>query len=118
VGLLGSGLGGGVELTLFNIAQEMLRRGHAVQVLAPARSVMEPLPILSMAGNLQRTAQTQGRDAPVTIPYDSVLANLWSYARQVQQEYDLLLNFAYDWLPFYLTPFSTVRSLTWSVWVP
>lgn len=105
VGPLGSGLGGGVELTLFNIAQEMLQRGHVVRVLAPARSVMAPLPILPIAGNLQRTAQTQGRDAPVTIPHDSVLANLWDYARQVQQDYDLLLNFAYDWLPFYLTPF-------------
>jgi UDP-glucose:tetrahydrobiopterin glucosyltransferase len=23
----------------------------------------------------------------------------------VQAEYDLIINFAYDWLPFYLTPF-------------
>ncbi len=36
---------------------------------------------------------------------NSVLANMWEYARQVQTEYDLIINFAYDWLPFYLTPF-------------
>jgi UDP-glucose:tetrahydrobiopterin glucosyltransferase len=32
---------------------------------------------------------------------------MWDYARQVQDRYDLMLNFAYDWLPFYLTPFFT-----------
>ena len=36
---------------------------------------------------------------------DAVLANMWDYARQVQNDYDLIVNFAYDWLPFYLTPF-------------
>jgi UDP-glucose:tetrahydrobiopterin glucosyltransferase len=30
---------------------------------------------------------------------------MWDYARQVQDQYDLVVNFAYDWLPFYLTPF-------------
>jgi UDP-glucose:tetrahydrobiopterin glucosyltransferase len=38
VGALGTGLGGGVELTLYNAAKEMLRRGHYVQVVAPADS--------------------------------------------------------------------------------
>jgi UDP-glucose:tetrahydrobiopterin glucosyltransferase len=39
------------------------------------------------------------------MPEDSLLANMWEYARSVQNEYDLIVNFAYDWLPFYLTPF-------------
>ena len=30
---------------------------------------------------------------------------MWDYARQVQTDYDLIVNFAYDWLPLYLTPF-------------
>jgi UDP-glucose:tetrahydrobiopterin glucosyltransferase len=41
---------------------------------------------------------------PITLPPDSVLAHMWDYAHQVQGDYDLLVNFAYDWLPFYLTP--------------
>ncbi len=41
----------------------------------------------------------------MTLPANSVLGNMWEYARQQQQHYDLLFNFAYDWLPFYLTPF-------------
>ncbi|MEB3174780.1 MAG: glycosyltransferase, partial [Cyanobacteriota bacterium] len=31
--------------------------------------------------------------------------NLWERARVLQGEFDVILNFAYDWLPFYLTPF-------------
>ncbi|MEB3337118.1 MAG: glycosyltransferase family 4 protein, partial [Leptolyngbyaceae bacterium] len=54
---------------------------------------------------LQLIAQNQARTDPITLPANSVLANMWDYARQVAADYDLILNFAYDWLPFYLTPF-------------
>jgi len=30
---------------------------------------------------------------------------LWEYAHEVEERYDLICNFGYDWLPFYLTPF-------------
>jgi UDP-glucose:tetrahydrobiopterin glucosyltransferase len=62
---------------------------------------------VEIPGELQITAQSEGRDAWVTIPDNSVLAGMWEYVRQVQTQYDLILNFAYDWLPFYLTPFLT-----------
>ncbi|MGH2414313.1 MAG: glycosyltransferase, partial [Microcystaceae cyanobacterium] len=107
VGSLGSGLGGGVELTLQNIAQEMARRGHYIKVVAPAGSELDRFSVEEISGNLQIAVQTQGREAPICLPENSVLANMWAYARQVQAEYDLILNFAYDWLPFYLTPFFT-----------
>ncbi|ARV58556.1 UDP-glucose--tetrahydrobiopterin glucosyltransferase [Nostocales cyanobacterium HT-58-2] len=105
VGPLGSGLGGGVELTLHNIAQAMVRRGHQLQIVAPSGSIEDSLPLVQIPGNLQITAQSQERTASVTMPENSVLANMWDYARQVQGEFDLIVNFAYDWLPFYLTPF-------------
>jgi UDP-glucose:tetrahydrobiopterin glucosyltransferase len=105
VGPLGSGLGGGVELTLRNIVQELVRRGHELKILAPVGSEAAGLLVEPVPGNLQKTAQTQGRDAPITMPENSVLANMWDYAYQVQTDYDLLINFAYDWLPFYLTTF-------------
>ena len=104
VGPLGSGLGGGVELTLKNIAQEMLRRGHQVQIVGPVGSSLPGIPLWEIAGQLQTSIQTQGQDHPIVMPDDSVLANMWEYARQVQGNYDLIVNFAYDWLPFYLTP--------------
>jgi UDP-glucose:tetrahydrobiopterin glucosyltransferase len=105
VGPLGTGLGGGVELTLYNIAQEMIRRGHKLEIIAPSGSTWNSLPIVQIPGNLQIIAQSQERTDPITMPENSVLANMWDYARQVQGEYDLIVNFAYDWLPLYLTPF-------------
>ncbi|MBD1936290.1 glycosyltransferase family 4 protein [Microcoleus sp. FACHB-68] len=105
VGQLGSGLGGGVELTLYNIALEMHRRGHHLDIVAPAGSRLDSFPIKEIAGELQITAQTQERDALICMPGNSLLANMWECARQIQGNYDLIVNFAYDWLPFYLTPF-------------
>ncbi len=105
VGALGSGLGGGVELTLRNIAVELQQRGHRVQVVAPTGSVLTHVPLIEIAGQLQVAAQTQDRTAAIAIPEDAVIANMWQYAHQVQQDYDVLINFAYDWLPFYLTSF-------------
>ncbi|GAB4457763.1 MAG: glycosyltransferase family 4 protein [Elainellaceae cyanobacterium] len=109
---LGSGLGGGVELTLYNLAVEMTRRGHTVQIAAPqgsylpdADSDLSPGAIAQIPGKLQTSAQTQHYTDPVEMPPESALGNLWDYARQVQPDFDLLVNFAYDWLPLYLTPF-------------
>jgi UDP-glucose:tetrahydrobiopterin glucosyltransferase len=63
------------------------------------------MPLIQIPGNFQIIAQSQERTAPIIISRNSVLANMWEYARQMQAEYDLIVNFAYDWLPFYLTPF-------------
>ncbi|WP_035991730.1 glycosyltransferase family 4 protein [Leptolyngbya sp. KIOST-1] len=105
VGPLGSGLGGGVELTLQNLCQGLRARGHRVTVAAPEGSALAGVPVVEVAGQLQPTAHTQGRNTPITLPGDSVLGNLWRYARQHQGEFDLIVNLAYDWLPFYLSEF-------------
>ena len=105
VGSLGSGQGGGVELTVQNLAQELLRRGHKLEVVAPEGSFLTNIRVTAIAGNLQIPVQTQSRDVSICLPDNSVLANMWDYARKVQHKYDLLVNFAFDWLPFYLTPF-------------
>jgi len=94
-------------LSLYNIAQEMIRRGHTLQVVAPQGSMSGSLPLVEIYGRFQIIAQSQERTAPITMLGDSVLANMWEYAHQVQADYDLIVNFAYDWLPFYLTPFFT-----------
>ncbi|MCT7948494.1 glycosyltransferase family 4 protein [Ancylothrix sp. C2] len=108
VGPLGTGLGGGVELTLYNVALEMLRRQHQLTILAPMNSQMGNLPIVEVAGELQVPAQTQDRDVPVIMAGNSVLVNMCEYARKVQSEYDLIVNFAYDWLPCFLTRFYNI----------
>ena len=105
VGSLGSGQGGGVELTIQNLAQELVKRGHQLEVVAPQGSWLTNVPVTTIEGNLQVPVQTQSRNVPICLPDNSVLGNMWDYARHVQQEYDLIVNFAFDWLPFYLTPF-------------
>lgn len=103
VGPLGSGLGGGVELTLLNLCHELQKRGHQITLVAPQGSELSDLQIIEIAGQLQPTAHTQARHAPVLMPENSVLARMWEYVYRAQKDYDLIVNFAYDWLPFYLT---------------
>ncbi|MGC1248520.1 MAG: glycosyltransferase family 4 protein [Spirulinaceae cyanobacterium] len=105
VGSLHSGQVGGVGLDIFNIAQEMQLRGHELQVVAPYGSRIESISVKEIEGNFQPLAPNQNSTAPVIIPPNAVLSNMWEYARRVQGNYDLLINFAYDWLPFYLAPF-------------
>ena len=82
---LGSGLGGGVELKVKNVAREMTRRGHRVQVVAPENSFLPDISIITIAGNSQTPAQTLTRDTPICLPGNAVLANMWHYARTVQE---------------------------------
>jgi UDP-glucose:tetrahydrobiopterin glucosyltransferase len=108
VGPLGSGQGGGVELTLAALVAGLLGRGHAITVLAAAGSVL-PLScaaaqLWTCAGAPQPSCQHQGREAPITMPADGLLAQFWQRALQAQACFDVILNLAYDWLPLWLTP--------------
>ncbi len=105
VGALGSGLGGGVELTIANLARELRSRGHIIDIIAPAGSELGDLSIVQIPGKLQLTAQTQELAASIVMPGNPVLANMWAKAREIQHNYDIIFNTAFDWLPFYLTPF-------------
>ncbi|CAD5909332.1 UDP-glucose--tetrahydrobiopterin glucosyltransferase, partial [Planktothrix agardhii] len=105
VGPLGSGLGGGVELTVLNIATILQKRGHKITIVAPETSELESFLVVEISGELQTYAQTQNRHDPVILPDNSVLTNLWNYAGEVADQYDIIVNFAYDWLPLFLTPF-------------
>jgi UDP-glucose:tetrahydrobiopterin glucosyltransferase len=108
VGPLGSGIGGGVELTLHGIATGLQRRGHEVTIIAPAGSLDGDVPVVQVRGELQLSSQLEARDAPVALPPGSVLANMWNEVRARQDGADVVLNLAYDWLPLYLTPFLRV----------
>jgi UDP-glucose:tetrahydrobiopterin glucosyltransferase len=111
VGPLGSGEGGGVELTLHSLVLGLTGRGHHVEVLAPAGSLHVGTVVHQIPGALQPSAQSDERDAFVSTPADSVLAAMCEWAGVHQDEFDVILNLAYDWLPFYLTPFFVTTPL-------
>lgn len=106
MGPLGTGKGGGVELTILNMAQALGDRRHTIHILAPEGSQLPvAATIEQVPGALQMPAQHQPHDQPITLPPNSVLVNMWARVRQLQDQFDVVVNFAYDWLPFYLTPF-------------
>ena len=72
-------------------------------MVAPEGSQLVGVPVVGVAGEAQPYAQYQGRDAPVVMPSNSVLGAMWEVAGGLQGEVDLIVNFAYDWLPLYLT---------------
>jgi UDP-glucose:tetrahydrobiopterin glucosyltransferase len=114
VGPLGSGRGGGVELTLTGLVAGLLERGHQLTVLAAEGSELSPAcagaTLWTCPGALQPSCQHQGREAPVTLPAGGLLANLWRRALEAApgERFDAVLNLAYDWLPFWLTPTAAV----------
>lgn len=77
VGAIGSGIGGGVEFTLQNLAREMILRGHMVHILAPEGSKIEvDCPIIAITGKLQPSIQQLNRDTQITIISNSVLTRM------------------------------------------
>ena len=108
VGPLGSGVGGGVELTLHSLVYGLGALGHHVEVVAPAGSLHVGAKVHQVEGVLQTSSQLSNRADPVTLPSDSVLVAMWDLIIDLQHEFDVVLNLAYDWLPLYLTRFLDV----------
>ncbi len=108
VGPLGSGIGGGVELTLHSLVYGLGERGHRVEVVAPAGSLHVGSVVHQIDGTLQPSSQLADRSAPVELPVGSVLAAMWDRIGDLQREFDVIVNLAYDWLPMYLTPWFDV----------
>jgi UDP-glucose:tetrahydrobiopterin glucosyltransferase len=103
VGPIGAGVGGGVELTIRSLTAGLGQRGHAVEVIAPSGSVLPGVVVHQVEGTHQVSSQLTGRDAPIELPARSVLAAMWDRVADLQSDADVVVNLAYDWLPFYLT---------------
>ncbi|MCP9774123.1 glycosyltransferase [Cyanobium sp. WAJ14-Wanaka] len=108
VGPLGSGRGGGVELTATALVAGLLGRGHQVTVLAPEGSQLAVAcagaRLWCVAGEFQPSCQHQEQNDQIVIPANGVLAHLWRRALAEQAGFEVILNLAYDWLPLWLTP--------------
>ena len=108
VGQLGSGRGGGVELTLGSLVKGLAQRDHRLHLVAPEGSFSpvkdERVTLHTVAGVDQPSWQHADWNAPMQIPSDAVLPRLWDRALELASDVDALLNFGYDWLPLWLTP--------------
>jgi UDP-glucose:tetrahydrobiopterin glucosyltransferase len=108
VGALGTGVGGGVELTLHGLVHGLGALGHRVDVVAPAGSVHVGAVVHQVAGTLQASSQLSDRSAPTELPAGSVLVAMWDRIVEMCDDVDIVVNLAYDWLPMYLTRFIEV----------
>ena len=108
IGHLGSGRGGGVELTIISLLRGLSQRGHHLHLVAPEGSRLpegcEQVHLHPVAGEDQPSWQHADPDGPVLIPAQGVLPKLWERALELAASADAVLNFGYDWLPLWLTP--------------
>ncbi len=107
IGFLGSGKGGGVELTLDSLVSGLLSLGHSVDVIAPKYSKLhkstEKVKLHFVEGEDQISWQHQNYNSHVTIPDNSLLAGMLEKALDIAKQSDVLLNMSYDWLPIWMT---------------
>mgnify|MGYP003343947169 FL=1 len=107
IGFLGSGRGGGVELTLNSLVFGLLSLGHKVDVIAPRNSKLlesnEKASLYLVDGEGQISWQHQNYNSPVSIPDNSLLAEMLEKGLSIAKQADVVLNMSYDWLPIWMT---------------
>ena len=107
IGYLGSGKGGGVELTLNSLVTGLLAKGHVVDVVAPKNSklmeVSKNLKLHVVEGEEQASWQHEDYFSPISMPNNSLLSSMLEKAIFLGRKADVLLNFSYDWLPIWMT---------------
>ena len=107
LGYLGSGKGGGVELTLNSLVSGLLSLGHSIDVIAPKNSRLdksnEKAKLHFVEGEDQISWQHQNYNSPVSIPDNSLLAEMLVKGLDIAKQSDVLLNMSYDWLPIWMT---------------
>ena len=107
IGFLGSGKGGGVELTLNSLVSGLLSLGHSVEVIAPKNSKLhksnEKAKLHFVDGVDQISWQHQNYNSIVSIPDNSLLAGMLEKGLAIARKADVLLNMSYDWLPIWMT---------------
>lgn len=100
VGPIGSGIGGGVELILSALAKSLSKHEHYVEVVAPRGSKIDDVKVHQFDGQLHIPMQKIKRNEAVLTPIDSVLVNMWKFVIENAPQFDYVINFAYDKLPF------------------
>ncbi len=112
IGFLGSGKGGGVELTLNSLVLGLLNKGHYVKVVAPDQSQLSEqcmsAELICVKGTPQTSWQHQDYYAKAETSQDSIVNALIDKALSLSNDSDLIINLSYDLQPISKTLVSQV----------
>ena len=113
IGYVGSGKGGGVEITLVSLIRGLISLGHKVILIAPEGSFLPSdcsnVEIRYVSGIDQTSLQHQEYIGPVEIPYNGILPKLLEEAFIIGKNSDAILNLSYDWLPIWISKFIDIE---------
>ena len=112
IGYLGSGKGGGVELTLNSLVLGLLEKGHDVKVVAPEQSQLseqcKSAELICVTGRAQTSWQHEDYYASAEVSQDSIVNALTDKALSLSSNSDLIINLSYDLKPISKTSGSQV----------
>lgn len=112
LGPLGEGKGGGVESTLLSLAAGLSARGHSISIVTPKGSRLFGLTgavkCIEIDGTYPENLLNLDDPDSISIEKESVLPAMWRSIAELEKDHDLVINFAYDYLGFYLSHFFTI----------
>lgn len=107
IGFLGSGKGGGVEITLNSLVSGLLEKGHSVKVIAPYRSKLSEkcngAELICVKGKEPKSWQHQSYYSQDIISEDSIINKMLEKALSLSCNSDVIVNLSYDLLPIQKT---------------
>ncbi len=103
IGFLGSGRGGGVELTLNSLVNGLLNQNHLINVVAPINSKLSESCVFAnlytVKGYKQKSWQHQNYLAKTKISKTSLVNVMLEKALSLMKDCDAIINMSYDYLP-------------------
>lgn len=99
-------MAGGMLRMMESTFAALLARGWQVTLFAPEGSVcpVDGVELRSMPGALQPTQAALDAQTAYPMIADGVVSHMWRALWADQERFDVIVNLAHDWLPFYLTP--------------
>ena len=103
IGYLGSGKGGGVELTLNSLVNGLLKQNHFINVVAPINSKLSEscvfANLFTVDGYEQKSWQHQDYFTKTKISNASIVNVMFEKAVSLMNDCDAIINLSYDFLP-------------------
>ena len=103
IGFLGSGKGGGVELTLNSLVSGLLKQNHFINVIAPINSKLSEscvfANLFTVKGSEQKSWQHQDYFTKTKFSNTSIVNVMFEKALSLMKDCDAIINLSYDFLP-------------------